>query len=619
MKKLKLRQYGDLLWTYLKPQAWKVSLLAFLLLSSIGLQLLNPQIVRSFIDTVTSSGPTSQLLLTALLFTVVGVSQQLVSAFTTYFSTDVGWTATNIMRNDLAHHVLGLDMSFHNNTVPGQLIERIDGDVALLSTFFAEFVIKVLGSLILLVGVLVLLLGEDWRISLTLMVFTLLTLLVLNGIRNIAVPAMQAERQADAEVFGFLEERLAGIEDIRANGGGAYSMRRFFEVSRQLFEKAKPASILRATIWASTMFMFTLGVTLTLTIGAWLYFEHQISLGTVYLFFQYSMLLRGPIGQISRQLQELQKAVAGIQRIQELRELKPTITDKAVATSKAKTESTSSVPQGALGVAFEKVWFGYSSDTIVLKDVSFTLQPGHVLGVLGRTGSGKSTLTRLLFRLYEPTQGCISLGGIATQHISLEALRQHIGLVMQEVQLFHATVRDNMTFFDDSVEEARILEVLEDLGLQSWYNTLPQGLDSWLEGASGGLSAGEAQLLAFARVFLRNPGLVILDEPSSRLDPATESLIERAVDKLLQARSGIIIAHRLATVQRADYILIMEEGSIAEYGPRLALAADPTSRFYQMLQAGLENLADNDLASATANTFEWENLETANLEEELVS
>ncbi len=576
MKKIPLRHYGELLVTYLRPQWVKAAWLLTLLLGSIGLQLLNPQIVRHFIDvaTGTEANATHTLLLTALLFVGVGLAQQLVSAFTTYFSADVGWTATNMLRADLAKHVLRLDMSFHNGTVPGQLIERIDGDVTLLSTFFAEFVIKVLGSLILLAGVLGLLWLEDWRVSLALMVFAFGALLLLNQIRNIAIPAMSDERQANANLFGFVEERLAGIEDIRANGGGTYSMRRFFEVSRDLLQKAWRASVMRTLIWMITMFMFTLGVTVALTVGAFLFTQHSISLGTVYLFFQYGMLLRSPIEQISRQLQELQKAAAGIGRVQQLREVESTIKDGQDAT----------LPGGALSVQFRDVSFGYNSAEMIFKNINFRLQPRQVLGVLGRTGSGKSTLTRLLFRLYDPTTGEVRLGDVLTQEVTLSDLRGRIGMVTQEVQLFHATVRDNLTFFDNSIADEQILAVLQDLGLQSWFAGLANGLDTWLEAGAGGLSAGEAQLLACGRVFLKDPGLVILDEPSSRLDPATESLIERAVDKLLHQRTGLIIAHRLATVQRADLIMVVEAGRIVEFGPREVLGNDPASHFYHLLQ-----------------------------------
>jgi ABC-type multidrug transport system fused ATPase/permease subunit len=213
-----------------------------------------------------------------------------------------------------------------------------------------------------------------------------------------------------------------------------------------------------------------------------------------------------------------------------------------------------------------------------------------VLGLLGRTGSGKTTLARLLFRLYDLSDGSIRLGGVDLRAARLGDLRTRVGIVTQDVQLFQASIRDNLTLFDRTIAEDRIMAMLEQLGLASWVATLQHGLDTELGPGGGGLSAGEAQLLAFARVFLHDPGLVILDEASSRLDPATEQLIERAVDQLLVGRTGIIIAHRLATVQRADEIMILERGRIIEHGPRDQLANASESRFATLLRAGMEEL-----------------------------
>ena len=231
-----------------------------------------------------------------------------------------------------------------------------------------------------------------------------------------------------------------------------------------------------------------------------------------------------------------------------------------------------------------------SNGETVLEGIDLALAPGRVLGVLGRTGSGKSTLARLLTRLYDPVEGEVLLGGTPLAAVSPEARRARVAMVTQEVQLFRGSVRDNLTFFAPGIPDERLWEVLYSLGLGDWAAGLPSGLDTVLETGSAGLSAGQAQLLAFARVFLRDPGLVILDEASSRLDPATEALIERAVDRLLAGRTGVIIAHRLATVERADDILILEAGRVVEWGERAALAADPESRFSRLLRTGMEEV-----------------------------
>jgi ATP-binding cassette subfamily B protein len=226
----------------------------------------------------------------------------------------------------------------------------------------------------------------------------------------------------------------------------------------------------------------------------------------------------------------------------------------------------------------------------VLRDLTFRLRPRTVLGLLGRTGSGKTTLARLALRLYDPTGGRITLDETDVRDVRLTVLRSRVGFVTQDVQLFQASVRDNLTFFDRTIPDARVLDAIRDLELEEWYRSLSEGLDTQLETGGKGLSAGQAQLLALTRVFLHDPGLVILDEASSRLDPATEARIERAVDKLLEERTAIVIAHRLSTVHRADEVMILEQGLVCEYGGRERLAADPSSRFHNLLTLGLEEV-----------------------------
>jgi len=576
--KTTLRLYADTLSRYLRPHRGRTLLLAGVLLAGIGLQLVNPQIVRGFIDAAQAQAEVRQLIFGALAFLGVGMLVQFAKVVGTYLSTDLGFRATNALRADLAAHCLALDMPFHNERTAGEMIERIDGDVTALSNFFSQFVIHILGSGLMIAGVLAFLFWEDWRIGLAVTLFAGLSLYALLSLRDVAVADSTAEREVSASLFGFLEERVAALDDIRANGLGGYTMRRFYEELRAYFHTSLRAWIARSTVWRATIGLFGLAEVLALALGALLYRQGAITIGTVLLLYQYMVMLFDPLERIAHQIQDLQKAAAGLQRTQELLALRSSIAD-----GERECQAI-----GALPVSFEGVRFGYGDGEPVLRDVSFQLASGRVLGLLGRTGSGKTTLTRLLFRLYDPDEGEVRVGGQALGELRLDSLRERICMVTQDVQLFRASVRDNLTFFDHTVPDERIEAVLRDLGMGEWFDGLPQGLDTELAARGSDLSAGQAQLLAFARAFLRDPDLVVLDEPSSRLDPATEHLLERAMDRLLAGRTGIIIAHRLSTVQRVDEIMIMEAGRIREHGDRAALASDPGSRFHELLMTGLE-------------------------------
>ncbi len=578
MEKVPFRQYAALLSQYLKPQWTRVTLLVIFMFVWTGIDVLNPQIIRYFIDTAEAGGTTRSLVIAGCAFFAIGFLGQVLMLVNTYLGQDIGWRATNWMRGDLAHHCLQLDMSFHHEHTPGEMVERVDGDTAALSNFFSQFIVQVAGSLLRLGGILIVLTFEDWRIGIALAGFVAISILVYNLTRNIAVPVYTAEREGYSRLFGFLEERLTGIEDLRTNGGIGYTLDRFYDVNRDVYGRAVKAHVMGEVLQTISGVLFALGVALAMGMGIYLYQINVFTIGTVYLVIHYTAMLRHPLITISRQINELQRATAGFKRIEELYRITPSIAD-----------GTERLPEsGALGIEFDRVTFGYTEDESVLKDVSFQLQPGKSLGLLGRTGSGKTTITRLLFRFYEINNGRIRVEGQPIERILLDDLRNRIGVVTQDVQLFNATVRENLTLFDAEITDERILSVVEELGLSEWYQSLPNGLDTFLEGA--GFSAGEAQLLAFARVFLKDPQIVILDEPSSRLDPATEQRIDSAVRRLLEGRTSIIIAHRLGTVQQVDEIMVLADGEIREHGERNRLVQDPDSVFSQLLKTGLEEM-----------------------------
>lgn len=574
-----LSHYRMMLSRYLLPRKKTLAGLALLLFASILLQLVNPQIIRYFIDTAQSENALQPLYYAAALFIGFSLVQQLVSVIATYVSENLAWQATNQLRGDLAEHCLRLDMSFHKSNTSGSIIERVDGDVNALANFFSSFIIHLAGNLLLMLGIIVLLFRENVLIGAGMLLFVAFAMFVIQWIRKFAVPVWAKWRQINAEFYGFIGEHLEGTEDTRANGATGFVMNRFYSLLRRMLPLRRRAFLGFSSMWITTIIVFALGNAMAFAISAYLWKAGSISIGTVYLIFYYTELLAKPIEKIRTQIEDLQKADASLLRIRELLATAPRIEDGPGA----------KLPVGPLAVELDAVTFGYD-EYPTLEELQLYVKPGEVLGLLGRTGSGKTTLARLLLRFYDPQQGSIKLSGTDIRQCKLIELRSRVALVTQNIEILQGSVRDNLTFYDDSIPDQDIILVLRELGLRSWYESLPDGLDTPLASGGGSLSAGEAQLLAFARVFLTDPGLVILDEASSRLDPLTEFRMEQAIGRLLSNRSCIIIAHRLTTVQRADQIVILEQGRIVESGSRIKLAADPASRFSRMLAAGLEEV-----------------------------
>jgi ATP-binding cassette, subfamily B, bacterial len=579
-----VRRYWKLLRDYLRPHRAGVAVLGLLVAGGIALQLINPQLMARIIDDAVEGAEASSLVGLALLFMVLAVAQQALALGATWVGQRIGWAATNELRADLADHCVRLDLAFHKQRTPGELIERIDGDVTALSNFFSQFAVHVVGNLVLLVGILVLLILESLWIGLVMIVFAAMSMVAMLRVHHLAVPWWTGMRARSAQFFGFVGEILGGTEEVRANGAAPFFMSRLTQILRGWLPDQVRAGRGWSALWSANVFIFAFSTALIYWLGERLFGAGDLTIGSVYLVFTYVELLRLPMERIRDQMEDLQKAGAGITRVEELFSVSTKVIDSG----------TDHLPAGPLSVSFDRVTFGYDDEDAgggpALQEVSFDVGQRVVLGVLGRTGSGKTTVARLLTRLYDPDVGRVVVGGVQLPDVAAGELRRRVRMVSQDVQLFHATLRDNLTLFAESVDDQHLLDVLYRLGLGDWAMSLPSGLDTVLPPGGGGLSAGEGQLLAFARAFLADPGLVVLDEASSRLDPATERLIERAVDQLLAGRTGIIIAHRLATLERADEILIVDRGRVVEHGLRAVLASDPSSQFAHYLRVGLEEV-----------------------------
>ena len=579
------QRYRELLQTYFWPQRMQVGLLIGLILLDNALQLLGPNLLSRFVDLAVNTSTTSAELQTlAGVYLITMLFRQGARMAATYVGETAGWRAANRLRADIARHTIALDMSYHKQQTPGIMIERIDGDVASLNRFFSQMVLQIGGSIILLLSTVGVLFYYNWKLGVMMLMFIMLSALILTSLRNVAVPYWEAGREAAAQLFSFLEERLAGIEDIRGLGSSAHVLRRLDVLMATKNRYDILGQVYGGVTWIVPLALAAILTILILGFGSWLYLAGQISIGLIVMTLLYGEMVVWPIRTIAQEIDKLQQASAGILRVVDLMSKKSRLLDGT-------QELSAVVP----AVTFDHVTFAYpdgeSVEAPVLTDISFHIPAGAVVGLLGRTGSGKSTLIRLLFRLYDVTGGAIKIGDHALPEYQLASLRSRVGLVTQDVQLFYATVRDNLTFFNRDISDDKLLDALRTLGLERWLSQQPQGLDTLLA-ANGAVSAGEAQLIALARVYLKQPQVIILDEASARIDPETEKMLEIALDTVLAGKTTIIIAHRLQTVRRCDYIAILADGQLQEFGGEADLRNTPESRYATLLRSGaVEELA----------------------------
>lgn len=564
-----------LLGRYLRPERRALGGLVAILTAAMLLPLAGPLLIGRFVDSALAGDDTTVLVHIALWFLAATLTADALQLVVTWLSVRLAWRVGNRLRHDLCRHALSLELAWHGSHSPGQLIERIDGDIDAVTRFSSTAVLHLVGNAILLVGVLVVSAFIDWRASLLILVTVLAAIGLMARLRRAAVPFYDHEREVNGKLYGDIEERLGGLEDLRANGAGDWAEHKLQQHSSAWWWATRRAAVRGDGGMAMAGTVFAVGSVLTLAFGVWSARQGEMSVGTVLVLLRFSQLIADPLWRVAEQLAEAQKAVAGSRRAAALLATEPAMADG----------EGPPLPDGPLPVELHNVTFGYGTGHAVLQDVDLVVPAGTSLGVVGRTGSGKTTIGRLVARLWDTEQGSVLVGGVDVRTVRQSDLRRRIGVVTQEVELFRASLRDNLTVFGAvAADDAAIEQAIGDVGLDRWLASLPHGLDEHLEGTTT-LSAGEGQLLAFARLLLSDPAVVVMDEASSRLDPTTEARLEAATARLLEGRTAIIIAHRLTTLDRVDQIAVIDHGRVAEHGGRATLAGDPSSRFHGLLAA----------------------------------
>ena len=563
----------------LRPDARRWVGLGVLVGLSSALSLAGPLVVRRIVDVATAgvrkSGTTDRIAALAVFYLVIAVAAQLITVAVAWFATVTAWRTTNQIRMDMSRHVLGLDHEFHRTHTPGELIQRVDGDVTSVSDFLGRVVPKLAGALSLVLGMVLVLAIVDWRLAIGALAYIGAAGFLIASGRHRAVGEASEEMGAYARLYGGIEERLTAAEDLRANGAGQHAMWRFIDESAGAMRSSVRRESAFLRLWWAVQGSVAAGAVVALVAGTVLVSRGVISLGTAFLLFQYTLLLERPLEDVIHQLETVQKANGAMVRVIDLLAIRPTIADTGTVEPLA----------GALGLHLRHVSFDYGDGQPVLADLCLTIGAGRSIGVVGRTGSGKTTLSRVLLRLVDTTSGDLVVNGIPIRDIPLATLRRRIAMIPQEVELFAGTIRDNVTLFDPVPTDDAVAAALRQAGLGALVDG---GIHRELGSGGAGLSAGEAQLLALARVWLRDPDLVVLDEATARVDPATEAQLDEAIVALMRGRTTVVIAHRLSTLRHVDEILVLDHGRVLEHGDRETLGRDPSTHFHRLLQLALE-------------------------------
>ena len=484
----------------------------------------------------------------------------------------VGQRLTARIRADLFRHAMTLSLRFHDRTPVGKLLTRLTSDVDALAEVFGSGAVGVLADLVTLVVIAITMLTIEWRLGLMLLLVQLPVTAGILWLQKRFRKANYRVREELGQLNADLQENLQGLEVVQMFRREAVNSARFARTTDAYRQAVTGTILYDSAISAFIEWVALVAVALVLALGGAMVIGGAMGLGTLTTFILFSQRLFDPLRQLAERFTQIQGGLTAVERIGELLEQPIEIREVEAGALSPAARQNAAASRSPGEVIFENVSFHYRSDDPILEDLSFRIAPGEHVALVGPTGSGKTTVIRLLCRLYEPQRGRILLDGVDIRELPISTLRQRMGVVLQDTFLFSGNVADNLRL-DADLDDAELERLCRELGLAPLLARLDHGLATELRERGGNLSSGERQLLAVARVAIRDPSVLVMDEATAFLDPSTEATLQHDLDELLQERTAIVIAHRLATVEAADRILVLRRGRLIEQGSHSELRA----------------------------------------------
>ena len=578
---------------YLRPHRDAVVVALVAIIGHSLLQLAQPYLTKLAIDRHILTGNLAGLDQIALLFLVILVASFLLEYLETYTMAMMGQQIMFDLRSEIYGKLQRVDLSFYDRNPVGRLMTRVTTDVDALNDLFTSGVILVFRDVVTLGGIMAVLLWMDWRLALVAFSVLPFIALVTHWFRANARDSYRKVRGTIARINAFLQENITGMSTVQLFCREQHHYENFEDVNRKHRDANIESIFYYATFYPTVEFLGASATALIIWYGGGWSLQGTLTLGSLVAFLQYSQRFFRPISDLSEKFNILQAAMASSERIFGLLDTPVGITSPVPARARR--------PEGPGRIEFEHVWFAYRDGEYVLRDVSFTVDPGERVGVVGATGAGKTTLINLLLRFYEVNRGRIAIDGVDIREIPLPDLRGRFGLVLQDVFLFSGTIRDNVALGNTEITDAQVLEAAMNVHADRFIERLPGGLDGEVAERGGTLSVGQKQLLSFARALAFAPDVLILDEATSSVDTETEMLVRDALHTLMAERSTVAIAHRLSTVQDMDRILVFHKGKLRERGTHQELLVQRGiyHKLYQLQYKDQENVAPPSAATLT--------------------
>lgn len=542
---------------YMKPYAHWVIFALLLVLGLTAFDLYRPMLVGDAIDTFGANGDYDVIIATAIKYAVVLALSFAFNIAQTWILQKTGQNIILQMRKDLYRHIQSLGSRYFDITPVGKLVTRVTNDVEALNEMYSGILVQLFRNIVKIVGLAGVMLVLDVRlaaISFVLMPLVIgLTVLCQKIARNI----YRLYRTRLTDINTFLSEHLSGMKIIQIFGRQERKFEEFHDKNTKLYKAFYREMLMYAVFRPLIYILSILSLMIVLWFGSRNVFDEIISVGTLYIFSNYIRSFFDPIQELAEQFSTLQSSIASAEKIF-------TVMDEDEFIPEVENPKQ---PDKIIGkIEFDHVWFAYDGENYVLKDVSFVINPGEKVAFVGATGAGKSSILNLIGRYYDIQKGHIYIDGIDIRQLSKKQLRSAIGQMQQDVFIFEGDVAYNIRLNDDDITDAQVKEAAEYVNASHFIEKLPQGYHEPVTERGATFSAGERQLLSFARTLAHNPSILVMDEATANIDTETEILIQEALEKLMDGRTTIMVAHRLSTIQHADCIMVMHKGRICERG-----------------------------------------------------